>query len=1036
MLAFSFLFLIFLLLYAQVSHSFRMAIYRPFSPNFPPPPKHFVGRNEDVKILMELIDFSNKSYEIICIVGSPGIGKSSLAIAVGNEMIAKHAVVHYVNMAAGEFSEGQLKQSLTEKIHQNLFEGSADDSIFDKTRKWVNKIFSWNNLIVLDSCEEYINSRNQEFQQAINDILGFSSSIKILTTSRETALYKSYYEYKLEPLSRESSCKLLEQRIPFVLNDTQKNVIAELTGDIPLALQIIGSLLNVKVKPPSPTEIIEKLKDRPIPTLSPSKLDRKMQLNHSISLSYNYLGSDLQKLAQRLAHFPGSFDLSAAVNVHIYISNDSQTEADEDSVDELVARSLLEFSQETGHYHFHRLIKEFFLLYSVHLETEPLNQAFLMHFGTTLCEMTTLFVSSPKQSLTILDKERHNFQYFMNTITNPTNRSHPYYITAVECFANALKIKYLNCRFSPEELIKPVESLVHDLQMQLEHSKVVIETISILEQSYQRITDMTINLSHLSLFLEDLYFLTRDQVLRQNIINIRNDIISNINIDYMQKTPAELQKISMKEYLKTKSNYKLFVRLTIQFGYLTHILKGEDEGFNQFKMRVNIIEELANFSINHDYIAFYENFLSYKSKLNETELKAYNERILRKLDESTLTCNLSKCNYYDIASTYYNRDDYEKSIQFYEKALEMDYPTARQVSILLNLYLAYSSSGYLLKALELKAKLLHIFPLVMNETSSIIHLNIIDYYRYSRHLKFYSQSKYTMLSERIINALIDVGKKGSLDDIVTAYILAETLYDDNEFDKASKFATYALDSLSHMDQYMYKQIMHSKVVHMLIGIRLIVCKSLYHVSNSSAANDMFVQTIEYLIINNFTVSYIQDFSECCSYLISLGNFDYIKKCYWSMIIKWIKPITTVIKVLMYFIFVIPFSPEVEPVIVESTEFNLPVEVYPELIQLSNSKDLLYDEKKYLSSPYAYYQDFLSSLHAEHYYKHLVSQFVDYVIHLNSVRFLLNFVSVFLRIIILYYCVYYFVRYAKFIIVLVIVVVILIGVCVYLYSRYS
>ena len=94
---------------------------------FPYPPKHFVGRDKDMKELIRLIDFSNKTFEIICIVGSPGIGKSALAISVGNEMILNGAIVHYVDMA--EFPEQRLKQVLAEKILQNIKE---DNVTFDR----------------------------------------------------------------------------------------------------------------------------------------------------------------------------------------------------------------------------------------------------------------------------------------------------------------------------------------------------------------------------------------------------------------------------------------------------------------------------------------------------------------------------------------------------------------------------------------------------------------------------------------------------------------------------------------------------------------------------------------------------------------------------------------------------------------------------------------------------------------------------------------------------------------------------------------
>ena len=193
-----------------------MQIYRSYFSKFPYPPQYFVGRNDNITELMKQIDFTNKTYRIICIVGSPGIGKSALAITVGNEMILNGAVVHYVDMA--EFPEGQLKQVLAEKIlpSENM------NITFDRLLTWAGTRF-WYNLIVLDNCDECVNIQKQEFQNALHDILHFSKNVKILTTSREETLHlESYYVHKLAPLSRKSACKLLEQKIPLILNETEK----------------------------------------------------------------------------------------------------------------------------------------------------------------------------------------------------------------------------------------------------------------------------------------------------------------------------------------------------------------------------------------------------------------------------------------------------------------------------------------------------------------------------------------------------------------------------------------------------------------------------------------------------------------------------------------------------------------------------------------------------------------------------------------------------------------------------------------------
>ena len=408
-------------------------LYRSFSPKFPYPRKDFIGRNKDVIRVVELIDFSNTLQpEIICIIGPPGIGKSALAKYVGNEMIVNGVIVHYVDMS--EFPDGQLKQVLAEKLN---------NVTFDRLLGWAH-VQHWKSLIVLDNCDECINSQKQAFQEAIEDILDHSNIRFLITSREETMFIEPYNVYKLQPLSEDSACELLEQKIPSVLNETEKKQIAELTGEMPLALQVIGSLLNIKIAPPHPQEIIAKLKKNPIPTLSPPKLARSLQLNFSIGLSYNYLDSKLQKIGRYLALFPGSFNASAAINILMFISNSSRSPVEDleyftNSLNELVTRSLLEFDEDTGRYNFHRLIKEFFLIHSNKSENHRFKRAFQNYFSYLLCKLTTLYYDrSPLKALEILDLERHNFLHFMTNINDPLEQALSIYKTSLTCFDIAL----------------------------------------------------------------------------------------------------------------------------------------------------------------------------------------------------------------------------------------------------------------------------------------------------------------------------------------------------------------------------------------------------------------------------------------------------------------------------------------------------------------------------------------------------------------------------------------------------------------------
>ena len=776
---------------------------RPYC-SFPYPPEHFVGRDEDVKKLVDLIDFSNRTYKIICIVGPPGIGKSALAKAVGNEMISNGALAHYIDMA--ESPNGQLKQVLAEKIFQNLHEGSSTNVTFDNLLAWAGRSF-WNNLIVLDNCEEYnIDSQKQEFQDAIEQILSYSTDIKILVTSRESMLFLSkYYTHRLGTLNRVSACELLEQRNPSVLNDTEKNLIAELTGDVPLALRIVGSLFSIEV-PPTAAEIIEKLKKNPIFTLSPEKLvPRNMQLNHSIMLSYGYLETRLQKIARYLAHFPGSFNKPAAVNV--LSSMISGNNSMDDSVTEMVIRSWLEYNKETRRYYFHKLVKEFLLLHSENSEAELFDRAFQQHFTNKLCEMSKEFYEafSPKSALAAIDIERHNFQNWMNAIIKYADP------TAVNCFAFALTTKYLSSQFRPTELVDSVESVVNILQVELISS-------------------------------------------RRGAANAIDE----------------------------KIKHRLFVDFVIELATITQTLKGKDEAFKQLSRRIDIMEDFKNMSSHYTYTTFYKKFfLSYKPNLNETSTRLYSERILMKNIQTITTCTTSKCDYNDIAYEYYTTLEYEIYADFFEKALGFVDPGPDHIYILVKLHDYYSEINNLEKTMYFKERLLAVFTqVVINEPLAVIHSRPHIYLKYYARVKSFEKSDSEMVLERIISAQIDIDEKyktTATTDVLCH--LAKLSYDHREYEQATTLAKYLVDYvLCGLNNSDVSSLEHSLFVHMYIGVQMVLSKSAFH-RNSTEANERFVTTIDYLIANNFTVPYKYDFTQCCSYLISLKNYDYTYICY-------------------------------------------------------------------------------------------------------------------------------------------------------------
>ena len=415
--------------------------------------KDFVGRRESKKELIEAIDFSNATYQVISIVGPPGVGKSTLAIHIANE-IAKHAVVCYFKL--DEFPKGEFRQAFTKMLI-----GTGNSSMQD-LREWsCNQ--SRSVLIVMDDCDFYINEQKENFLDTIKDTI-YCERVKFLTTSQSEPLVKEkiscHKSRKLKPLDEEDAMKLLELRSqPHHLTIAEQKAIVELTECFPLALNLLGALFGAEQSSISPQDVIDEI--------NKTRFDFSYFNNMSlvISVAYNYLIFDVKEYGRHLAYFQGSFNKNAAHSVIGHLRNNSEDKVKSILLtNELTMRSLLGYDRVSNRYKFHRLINNFFLLQSNSKEEQLFNCVFQQHFGKALCEGAKDFPQEPYEAMSKLKEDRHNFVYLLSLVKNQSD------ISDSICLKDALATGYLSSRLPPEELIEPVEAVTNFIGDQLSNT--------------------------------------------------------------------------------------------------------------------------------------------------------------------------------------------------------------------------------------------------------------------------------------------------------------------------------------------------------------------------------------------------------------------------------------------------------------------------------------------------------------------------------------------------------------------------------------
>ena len=414
-----------------------------------------------MKAIVQRVNFDVLDTRIINIVGSPGFGKSTVAIHVGHHMVDRGVIVHYVDMM--EFPSMQVKQVLAEKLLESA-EMSFKNVSFEKLlHRWARKLSS-NTLIILDNCDDTLHHQKEEFQEAVEKLLTSSLVLKILTTSRKITMHlEEFWLYKLHELSPQAAWELLDRKVDKRLTVVEKESIANLTGNVPLALQVIGSLLT-QPYPPKPSIIIDELRRQPMATLSPKQLPESKQVNASVSLSYRYLTRQLQKIGRYLANFPGSFGEADACEVLRYIAKKKIHEYSSASMNELVQRSLLEYNVRTNRYQYHRLIREFFIDVQRSIgvvgqkETKRFIFAFQLTYAYKLKSLTEEFAIDYVKSLATLDTERHNIQLLLKETEKFVYNS--VFLHVIVYISSAFEAQFLQCRFTAEELYGPVHKVV------------------------------------------------------------------------------------------------------------------------------------------------------------------------------------------------------------------------------------------------------------------------------------------------------------------------------------------------------------------------------------------------------------------------------------------------------------------------------------------------------------------------------------------------------------------------------------------------
>ncbi len=335
--------------------------------NVPLPLTSLIGREPELQAARDLL--LRPEVRLVTLTGAGGIGKTHLAMALGNELQETFAEgVSFVSLATTYNSE---------LVIPAIVHALGLKEIGDRSPMQLLKTFLRDKhlLIVLDNFEQVLPAAPH-----ISDLLSSCTQLKILVTSRALLHVWGEYTFRVQPLevpdlqqlpeleslSQIASIALFVQRaeaiLPgFQLTDENARDVAEICTrleGVPLTLELTAAHCNVL----SLHTLLSRL-EHPIEMLTGGRRDaplRHQTLRNMLSWNDDLLSPDEQMLFRRLAIFDGGFSLQAAEAIMSVFGDMSISVLD--GITALIDKSMLQqtaYGKEEPRLYFLEVLREY-----------------------------------------------------------------------------------------------------------------------------------------------------------------------------------------------------------------------------------------------------------------------------------------------------------------------------------------------------------------------------------------------------------------------------------------------------------------------------------------------------------------------------------------------------------------------------------------------------------------------------------------------------------------------------------------------------
>ena len=291
--------------------------------NLPGLSSPLVGREHDVDDLLRSV----RDQRLVTLVGTPGVGKTRLAIEVARKVPAPGGT-WLVRLDTVDGST-PLPQAVAELLN------------LPSEQALIERLAAADTFLVLDNCEHIVDA----VADLVSQLLDANNDLHVLATSQRPLGLEGESVYPLEPLTIADSVLLFTSRANQVrprlaVDDATSNSIATLClslDGLPLAIELAAA----RAKSLSVQEISRRLDDRFAVLQDPTsrRPERRRALGAAIGWSYDLLFPDDKRGLWALSCFAGGAPLTSVEHVLAVLAVPRAVAVD--VVDRLVDRSLV-----------------------------------------------------------------------------------------------------------------------------------------------------------------------------------------------------------------------------------------------------------------------------------------------------------------------------------------------------------------------------------------------------------------------------------------------------------------------------------------------------------------------------------------------------------------------------------------------------------------------------------------------------------------------------------------------------------------------